>query len=1088
MTVTYTVAADRHARVKRHWADRIGFSVLSIAATSCVAMMAIALAYAGRTNVFEQSGHAAVAAPINLNTVADARQLEAAMAAVFPDANDRQLAVDRLFRFLGAERQNTRPLPNVGAIAPLFSPADFAKMKPLFTVRTTEEFRRQVVLFGCIYILAFQAAMLVWRWRGMRTDPLLVAVAHLLTAIGFAVLLSRADPLRDSLTFVRFAEGTVAGVAVMTAVSLVDFGAAGFMTLSYLPLIVALSLSMLLILFGSGPGTSGAKVNLGPVQPIEAIRLLLALFLAGFFARRWEVLRDIRSPMFRGSRWTRWINLPRAEYVIPILAGVGLALVFFYVQKDLGPALFLCCVFLATYAVARGRVGMAIAGLALLILGFYVGYRLNVSHTLAERILMWQSPWDNAVPGGDQVTHAIWALATGGSFGTGLGFGDTRFLPAGHTDLILAAIGEELGAAGLLLVVVLYAFLAWRGLRIARLARNDYGFFLGTALTLFLIVPVLIMASGILGVTPLTGIVTPFLSYGGSAMVANFCALGMLTAIRADRHPAGDLEPFRVPVRWLGSSLASLALVLLAVAVNVQMVHADDFIIRAHLGIQGDGGRRFEYNPRVLDVVRLIPRGTIYDRRGVPLATDDPRVIAAARQTYATLGVSVDDTCPLPGERCYPLGGAAFHLLGDARTQLNWTAPNSSYIERDAGRELRGFDDHAEVVHTTDAAGRSMSTIRRDYREILPALRHRYDPGSAAWARFQRPHDVHLTVDANLQLRVAGIVAAYAQKSAGKAAAVVLDPDSGELLASVSYPWPDAPASRAPASAPSALRRGGELAVVRSENANDAFLDRARYGLYPPGSTFKLVTASAALRQHVDPRSTRFTCARLPDGRVGAKIQGWNRPVRDDVMDANPHGTIDVHGGFVHSCNAYFAQLAVKLGSRALVDTADRLGISLTPAADVAARVRQTLPQIGYGQGDIVVTPLRLARVSAAVASNGMLRDTRCEQDDATGAAANRFLNGDDARVLAGYMRDVVLSGTGRVLRSHPGRIAGKTGTAQLDGRPSHGWFVGFAPFGPAVQRIAFAVIIENAGYGGRSAAPAAGEIVDAASRAGLLK
>jgi cell division protein FtsW (lipid II flippase) len=1086
MTVTYTVADERHARRRRHWTDWIGLSVLSIAATSLVAMMAIALAYMGRMNVFDHSGQAAAAAPVNLNTVADSRELEAVITTVFSDANDRQLAADRLFQFLGDERQKARLLPNVGAIAPLFSPADFAKLKPLFTVRTKDGFQRQVVLFGCIYILAFQAAMLLWRVRGMRTDPLLVAVAHLLTAIGFAVLLSRADPLRDSLTFVRFAEGTVAGVAVMTAVSLVDFGAAGFMTLSYLPLIVGLSLSVLLILFGSGPGTSGAKVNLGPVQPIEAIRLLLALFLAGLFARRWEVLREIRSPLFRRWRWTRWINLPRAEYVTPILGGVGLALVLFYIQKDLGPALFLCCVFLATYAVARGRVGMAIAGFALLILGFYVGYRLDISHTLAERILMWQSPWDNAAPGGDQVTHAIWALATGGSFGTGLGFGDTRYLPAGHTDLILAAIGEELGAAGLLLVAALYAFLAWRGFTIARFARNDYGFFLAATLTLFLIVPVLIMASGILGVTPLTGIVTPFLSYGGSAMVANFCALGMLTAIRADRQPAGDLEPFRVPVKWLGSSLGAIALVLLAVAVNVQMVHADEYIIRAHLGIQADGGRRFEYNPRVLDIVRLIPRGTIYDRHGVPLATDDPIVVAAARQTYATLGISVDDACPLPGERCYPLGGAAFHLLGDARTQVNWTAPNSSYIERDAGRELRGFDDHAEVVHTTDAAGRSMSTIARDYRELLPALRHRYDPASPVWARFQRPHDVHLTVDANLQLHVAGIVAAYAQKSAGKAAAVVLDPDTGELLASVSYPWPDAPVSRTAASA--APLRGGELPVVRSDSPSDALLDRARYGLYPPGSTFKLVTASAALRQHVDPRTTTFTCARLPDGRVGARIPGWNRPVRDDVMDANPHGTIDVHGGFVHSCNAFFAQLAVRLGSRALLDTADRLGISLTPAADAAARVRQTLPQIGYGQGDILVTPLRLARVSAAVASNGMLRDARCEQDEAAGAAVNQFLNGDDARVLGSYMRDVVLSGTGRVLRNNPGRIAGKTGTAQLDGRPSHGWFVGFAPFGPAVRRIAFAVIIENAGYGGRSAAPAAGEIVDAASRAGLLK
>jgi cell division protein FtsW (lipid II flippase) len=1066
VAVTYTAVVERDAPRTRHWTERVDLTALTMAATSCVAMVAIALAYAGRMSVFESSRRADAAATVNLNTVADARPLELAMETVFPDPGDRRPTAARLFRFLADQRQKAHALPNVGAIAPLFSPADFAKVKPLFTVRTTDEFRRDVVRFASIYIVAFQVAILLWWFRGIRTDPLLVAVAHLLTAIGLAILLSRADPLRDSLTFVRFAEATALGVAVMTGVSLVDFGAAGFMTLSYLPLIAALSLSVLLILFGSGPGTSGAKVNLGPVQPIEAIRLLLALFLAGFFARRWELLREMRSPMFRGSRWTRWINLPRAEYVLPVLAGVGLALVLFFLQKDLGPALFLCCVFLATYVVARGRVGMAVAGLALLILGFYVGYRLHISETLAARVRMWQSPWDNGVPGGDQATHAIWALATGRSFGTGLGLGDTRYLPAGHTDLILAAIGEELGAAGLLLVAALYAFLAWRGFRIARLARNDYGFFLATALTLFLIVPVLIMASGILGVTPLTGVVTPFLSYGGSAMLANFCALGMLTAIQAGRQPSGDLEPFRLPVRWLASSLAAFALVLLAVAAEVQVVHADDYVIRAHLGVQADGGRRFVYNPRVLDIVRLIPRGTIYDRQGLPLATSDPHVIADARQTYAALGVSLDDTCRAAGERCYPLGGAAFHLLGDARVRVNWTAPNSSYIERDADSQLRGFDDHAEVVHTTDAAGRLMLTIRRDYRDIVPALRHRYDPASAAFARFRRPHDVHLTIDANLQLRVAGIVAAYAQKAAGKAAALVLDADSGEMLASVSYPWP----------APDA-----------SDSATDLMLDRARYGLYPPGSTFKLVTASAALRQHLDPRRTMFTCARLPDGRVGARIKGWNRPVRDDVLD-HPHGTIDVHGGFVHSCNAYFAQLAVRLGSQPLLDTADRLGISLTPAADVVARVRQTLPQIGYGQGDVLVTPLRMARVAAAIASNGVLRDARCEQDEAASAAADRFLNGEDAHLLAGYMRDVVLTGTGRVLRNHPGRIAGKTGTAQLDGRPSHGWFVGFAPFGPAARRIAFAVVIENAGYGGGSAAPAAGDIVTAASGAGLLK
>ena len=124
------------------------------------------------------------------------------------------------------------------------------------------------------------------------------------------------------------------------------------------------------------------------------------------------------------------------------------------------------------------------------------------------------------------------------------------------------ANGEELGAMGLIAVAGLFAVLAWRGFRIGRLASSDYGFFLATALTLFLIVPALIMASGIMGITPLTGVVTPFLSYGGSAMLANFAALGLLAAIHRDRRPPNDFAPFRMPMRYLGGVLAVCALAL----------------------------------------------------------------------------------------------------------------------------------------------------------------------------------------------------------------------------------------------------------------------------------------------------------------------------------------------------------------------------------------------------------------------------------------------------------------------------------------------------------------------------------------------
>jgi peptidoglycan glycosyltransferase len=228
-------------------------------------------------------------------------------------------------------------------------------------------------------------------------------------------------------------------------------------------------------------------------------------------------------------------------------------------------------------------------------------------------------------------------------------------------------------------------------------------------------------------------------------------------------------------------------------------------------------------------------------------------------------------------------------------------------------------------------------------------------------------------------------------------------------------------------------------------------------------------------------------CSLLRDGRVGAQIPGWKRPVRDDVLDKRPHGKISMHDGVVHSCNAYFAQLAVRLGPGPIAETANRLGISVTPSNSIQD-LRGTLAHAGYGQGAVVATPLRMARVAAAIASGGVLRDVRLESDRSMPMATDRLLPADEAARLARYMRDAVVSGSGRRLKDHSWRIAGKTGTGEVTGSPSHAWFVGFAPYGPATRRIAFAVIIENAGYGGLAAAPAAGEIVSAAAASGLVQ
>ena len=132
-----------------------------------------------------------------------------------------------------------------------------------------------------------------------------------------------------------------------------------------------------MIVFGTGPGLSDAKVNLFGFQPVEFIKILIVLFLAGYFAQRWEFLRVLKERRPELANVTRHIDIPRLEYILPVLLAVAVLLVFFFLQKDLGPALLISCVFLALYAVARNRALLAFSGLALMLAGFLGGYFLQ---------------------------------------------------------------------------------------------------------------------------------------------------------------------------------------------------------------------------------------------------------------------------------------------------------------------------------------------------------------------------------------------------------------------------------------------------------------------------------------------------------------------------------------------------------------------------------------------------------------------------------------------------------------------------------------------------------------------------------------
>jgi cell division protein FtsW (lipid II flippase) len=1114
MGTTRTTAVERSRRLPSNvspravWPLPLEYAALVVA--TAITLAALLLAYqAKRIVVHDAAAAVQQKQVIDLSRVSGPAEIEAALGPVATHPADRRFTAASMHRFLTADGARPPEASNVGALArmrvaagevrrsgsprllaridadtpdaatiPLLTSGELAELKRALVVRGPTAFRSAVLWSVVLYIGAFYALAVYWRWRRFRGDPWLLPLAHVLTALGLVAMLALQDPLRDRLLVADFAVGVALGCVAIGVLSSFAYQASPLKRLAFAPLAAAIVASLLLIVFGSGPGTSDAKVNLFGMQPVEVIRVLLVLYLAGYFASRWEFVRQLREEQFGGLELPKRFRVPRYDHVLPVIVGVGLALLLFFLQKDLGPALVFGCLFLSLYGVARSGLTLVAVGVLLMLGGFVAGYALGYPGTIVTRVAMWISPWDNAMRGGDHVAQSLWAFASGGTTGTGLALGEPGSIPEAHTDMVLSTLGEELGFIGVLVVALLYAALFYRGFAIAMRAGGDYAFFLALGLTLSLVFPVLLIAGGTLGVFPLSGVATPFLSYGKSSMIANLAVLGMLFGIsRENARGEPVTEPFTRPVRVVAVVVGALGAIILARAALVQVVYADETMAESTLTPQADGVLRYQDNPRLRRASLLLPRGAVLDRRGVPLAVSNCAELDEHQRALGQLGAKgCDDRAP----RHYPLAGDTYHLLGDARTRVNWAASNTSYEERDHDARLRGYDADEESVEAIDPRTRQpVRAVKRDYSELVPLWRYRYRPNHPAVRRLhERSRDLHITIDARLQARL-GQALDRQLESLGRSrgAIVVMDAASGELLALVNAPRPR-------------VTDAATMGVESLPPVDDpAWFDRARYGIYPPGSTFKLVTAAAALRKDPSLSEVTFICRRLPDGRIGNRVPGWSRPIRDDELDTVPHGAVNLRSGVEHSCNAYFAQLAMRVGPAALHEAGELFEIALAQP-DTVERLRDTLPQAGYGQGEVRLTPFKMARVAAAIANGGRMPYGRWvnEKGDRRDRPAVAVMTPAIAAQIASYMRGVVLRGTARGLAGVSPGIAGKTGTAEIEGAPSHAWFAGFAPYGATKgRRIAFAILVENGGYGGRAAAPLAAEIVRAARELGLM-
>ncbi len=414
------------------------------------------------------------------------------------------------------------------------------------------------LIYGGYFLAVCLGVHLFIRARLPYADPYLFPLCALLAAIGLVMLFRINDTLALKQASI-FVAG--AGLLAVTILLVRDY----HVLERYRYLIATVGILLLLAprLPGIGSQVNGAYlgIDLGPLsfQPAEVAKICVVIFLASYLHEKRELLTV-------SARRVAGFTIPPLKHFGPLLVVWGASMVMLVYIRDLGSSLMFFGAFLALLYVATARLSYVVAGLVLFFVGAWV-----MQHAIAhvgERVDIWLDPWArNAPAGAGQIQQSLFAQADGGLFGQGLGesllklpgpfaphctqpFPDCgSILPAPHTDEIYALIVSELGLFGASALVAIYALIAARGLKTAVMARDGFSKLLAAGLTAVFALQAVVIIGGVVRFIPLTGVTLPFVSFGGSSVIANMILLGLLLMISNDaRRPAAP--PGERPGDW----------------------------------------------------------------------------------------------------------------------------------------------------------------------------------------------------------------------------------------------------------------------------------------------------------------------------------------------------------------------------------------------------------------------------------------------------------------------------------------------------------------------------------------------------------